>query len=136
MTLFQSWKEKLSTKIRFCKKSGRISILDKSLYILFPLLGLLSLVWFLIRVIPKPSRASYPCMKVAAPFASSFIAYMISLFTSIVFFKTARKKFKQSKMLIGMLLMVAAVTTFTFTFISPDDIDNIVLNHIEFSKSQ
>jgi len=34
---------------------------------LFPIAGLLSLIWFLIRVLPKPSRATYPCQRVAAP---------------------------------------------------------------------
>jgi hypothetical protein len=28
--------------------------------------GLASLIWFLVRVVPKPSRASYPCQRAAA----------------------------------------------------------------------
>src|SRR3974390_173415 len=28
-------------------------------------MGLFSLLWFLVRVIPKPSRAAYPCQRVA-----------------------------------------------------------------------
>ena len=36
---------------------------------LFPLAGLLALVWYLARVIPKPSRASYPCQRAALPIA-------------------------------------------------------------------
>ncbi len=35
----------------------------------FPIGGLLALIWFLIRVIPKPSRATYPCQRVAFPLA-------------------------------------------------------------------
>ena len=34
--------------------------------------GLAALVWFLLRVIPKPSRAAYPCQRAAAPLASGF----------------------------------------------------------------
>jgi hypothetical protein len=50
----------------------------------FPILGLFSLIWFLIRVIPKPSRATYPCQRFAAPFAggfvvSSFVAYWFNV---------------------------------------------------------
>jgi len=30
---------------------------------LLPVVGLFSLIWFLIRVIPKPSRATYPCQR-------------------------------------------------------------------------
>ena len=46
--------------------------------LLFFLMGIISTVWFLIRVIPKPSRAGYPCMKVAAPFMSGFIMYLLT----------------------------------------------------------
>jgi Secretion system C-terminal sorting domain/Domain of unknown function (DUF362) len=46
---------------------------------LFPVTGVLALVWFLIRVIPKPSRASYPCMRVAYPIASTFVLYLSGL---------------------------------------------------------
>jgi hypothetical protein len=43
------------------------------------LTGLTSLVWFLIRVIPKPSRATYPCQRAAAPMASSFVIWLAGL---------------------------------------------------------
>src|SRR5579872_6809597 len=39
-------------------------------------MGLASLVWFLIRVIPKPSRALYPCQRIAFPVASSFVTWL------------------------------------------------------------
>jgi len=42
----------------------------------FPVFGAVSLVWFLIRVIPKPSRAAYPCQRVAVPLASSFLVWL------------------------------------------------------------
>ena len=41
-------------------------------------LGLFSTIWFLVRVVPKPSRASYPCMQTAAPFMSAFVMYLLS----------------------------------------------------------
>ena len=47
--------------------------------LIFFVLGIVSTVWFLIRVIPKPSRATYPCMQVAAPFMSGFVVYLLSL---------------------------------------------------------
>ena len=46
--------------------------------IAFIALGLLSTIWFLIRVIPKPSRATYPCMRAAAPVMSTFVIWLIS----------------------------------------------------------
>lgn len=47
--------------------------------LLFYILGIVSTIWFLIRVIPKPSRASYPCMRVAAPFMSGFVMYLLAV---------------------------------------------------------
>jgi hypothetical protein len=59
--------------------------------LIFPVLGFLSVVWCLIRIIPKPSRASYPCMKATVPIASSFILYVSGLFSSLFAFKKAKK---------------------------------------------
>ncbi len=74
--------------------------------ILFFLVGLMSTIWLLIRVIPKPSRITYPCMKAAAPFASSFITYIIgiSAFTFIV--KKIKQRLVQSKIMIASLLTI------------------------------
>jgi hypothetical protein len=38
--------------------------------ILAAVAGLVALTWFLVRVIPKPSRASYPCQRAAFPLAT------------------------------------------------------------------
>ena len=32
------------------------------------LISVFGTLWFLIRVIPKPTRATYPCMRAVAPF--------------------------------------------------------------------
>jgi hypothetical protein len=47
--------------------------------LIFFIMGIVSTIWFLVRVIPKPSRATYPCMKVAAPFMSGFVAYLLAI---------------------------------------------------------
>jgi len=47
--------------------------------LLFVLMGIISTIWFLFRVIPKPSRATYPCMQVAAPLMSGFVLYLLSI---------------------------------------------------------
>jgi hypothetical protein len=47
--------------------------------VIFFVMGILSTIWFLIRVIPKPSRATYPCMQVAAPFMSGFVTYLLAV---------------------------------------------------------
>ncbi|HPS12348.1 MAG TPA: DUF362 domain-containing protein [Prolixibacteraceae bacterium] len=74
-------------------------------------LGIASTVWFLVRVIPKPSRATYPCMKAASPFMSGFVIYLVGAMASLFSFKKSLFHFKQSKFLSGMLLCMVAVLT-------------------------
>ncbi len=38
--------------------------------------GALALLWYVLRVTPKPSRAAYPCQQAAAPLALGFLAYL------------------------------------------------------------
>jgi len=57
---------------------------------LFSGLGLASLVWFLVRVIPKPSRAAYPCQRAAFPLASGFVAWVLALGGSAFAWRKAR----------------------------------------------
>lgn len=42
--------------------------------------GLVALIWFLVRVIPKPSRAGYPCQRAAFPVASGFVLWLMGTF--------------------------------------------------------
>lgn len=74
-----------------------------------PVLAVLSLIWILIRVIPKPQRATYPCMRVAFPFAASLIAYAATLGTSLLFFRQALGKILRRRYFPAMLLLVAAL---------------------------
>jgi Carbohydrate binding module (family 6)/Domain of unknown function (DUF362) len=55
----------------------------------FPFLGLLSLIWFLVRVIPKPIRATYPCQRAAFPVASAFIVWVMSVLASAAAWRKA-----------------------------------------------
>jgi hypothetical protein len=86
-----------------CPKTGKITkfkINPIIRFLLFPVIGLLAIIWILIRVIPKPSRASYPCMKVAAPIASSFVVYLVGLSSTFVIFKKVRERFAQSQVIV------------------------------------
>ncbi len=64
---------------------------SKWLLWLGPIVGFLSFLWFLIRVIPKPSRASYPCQRAAFPIACGFIAWLMGGFGALMIFKKAHK---------------------------------------------
>jgi hypothetical protein len=55
-------------------------------------MGLVSLLWFLVRVIPKPSRAAYPCQRLAFPVASSFVVWLAALLGSAFAWRKARAR--------------------------------------------
>jgi hypothetical protein len=79
--------------------------------IVFIIAGVLSTLWLLIRVIPKPSRLHYPCMRAAAPVAYSFIAWLVGITSIAFFFSKARERLYQSRYLLAagfMLLGLAA----------------------------
>jgi hypothetical protein len=95
----------MSRFIKVCPKTGRpIKALKRWA---IPILSILSLIWVLIRVVPKPQRATYPCMKVAIPFASSLIIYLSGLAASVLIFRRAFRKVSESKYLLsGFLLLI------------------------------
>ena len=72
----------------------------------FFFVGIGSTIWFLIRVIPKPSRAAYPCMKASAPFMSAFVLYLIGLASTIYIFKEKK----------GRLFLLKGVLAIVFIF--------------------
>ncbi len=57
---------------------------------LFSGMGVASLIWFLVRVLPKPSRAAYPCQRVAFPVASSFVVWLLAVAASAFAWRKAR----------------------------------------------
>lgn len=80
--------------------------------VMFIIMGIISSVWFLARVIPKPSRATYPCMRVAAPFMSAFIIYLLSLGGAGLAVKKSRSFLRQKKYLLSLSLVIAAIFLF------------------------
>ncbi|MCK5462479.1 MAG: hypothetical protein KAI95_05660, partial [Bacteroidales bacterium] len=89
--------------------------------IAFILVGLASTTWFLMRVIPKPSRAAYPCMRAAAPFMSGFVVYLLGLSASVVFFKYAREKIRNARYLPAGILFIAGIMAGSLVLIKPDN---------------
>jgi hypothetical protein len=79
--------------------------------ILLPIFGFLSLIWFLIRVIPKPSRATYPCMRVAFPMASTFVVWLVGLGVSASLLCKARRGLRESRFIWAGLCGIVAVAT-------------------------
>jgi hypothetical protein len=76
---------------------------------LFPLTGLVALIWFLVRVIPKPSRATYPCQRVAFPLAAGFVTWVIGVIGSMVAFRKAKHYLVRSRYVVGALCIAVGI---------------------------
>jgi hypothetical protein len=73
--------------------------------IYFIVLGVISVSWFLLRVIPKPSRITYPCQRMAVANSVAFISWLLSTILGISIFKIALRKLKESKIPIAVVLI-------------------------------
>ncbi len=95
-------KTKILSLVKLLKDpfSTRISII---------VLGITSTVWFLFRVIPKPQRATYPCMRAAAPLMSGFVIWLMTIATTAFAFKKAKQKWLQARYMAAMLFLVAGM---------------------------
>jgi hypothetical protein len=83
----------------------------------FIIIGLASLIWLLIRVLPKPSRLTYPCMKVAMPLAFSFLARLTSMSAKVLLFRKSIASFRALKYKYALLFLVIAIVAGTGTLV-------------------
>ena len=95
-------------KSRRCSKSRRNY---RWLIYVFPLAGLVSLIWFLLRVVPKPSRATYPCQRMAFPLASGFVAWLLGIAGSAAAFRKAKFNFAKARYIAGVICIAISVGT-------------------------
>jgi len=104
--------EKKSTR-HACLKPGFLRRLREGhrlIFWTFPVAGFLSLLWFIIRVVPKPSRAAYPCQRVAGPLAGSFLLWIPGALVSAAVFHRIRMRMLRSRrnlVVTGLLLAIA-----------------------------
>jgi hypothetical protein len=112
-----------------CPKSGRVIGINQVAWpkCFFILTGIIATVWYLIRVIPNPSRANYPCHQSSAPFRLSFLAYAAALVGSFFafwkaggFFRTTRSAATKNLLTISIigatvLLLGAVQSAFAVT---------------------
>jgi gluconolactonase len=102
-----------------CPKTGKYHKRNRKyrwLMWIFPIAGLLSLIWFLIRVLPKPSRATYPCQRVAFPLASGFIAWVLGLVGSGAALKKAKLNFSRRRYILGLICVAVSVGAIWLAF--------------------
>ncbi len=81
---------------------------------LVPFVGFLALIWFLTRVIPKPSRATYPCQRAAFPVAAAFLAWLAGTAASGMVGARARSAWREARPLPAVALFALA----GFVFVS------------------
>jgi hypothetical protein len=77
--------------------------------------GILSTAWFLIRVIPKPSRATYPCMRVAAPVMSGFVLYLLVVAGIVTASRKSKQKYFNVRYISTVLLTFGVIVTMAIT---------------------
>jgi hypothetical protein len=80
-------------------------------WLLFPMMTAAALAWFLLRVIPKPIRATYPCQRAAFPLASGFVIWLLALKAGFAGWRLAGTHRAQQ---VGwLLLVIGSVSAFT-----------------------
>jgi len=94
-----------------CDRRRRKSLIRR---LFVPFVGLGSLVWFLVRVIPKPSRATYPCQRAAFPLACGFIVWALGLAGSFGAYRRARFHIVRSRCLAGLACLALSVACIWF----------------------
>jgi hypothetical protein len=82
-------------------------------------LGFSALIWFLIRVIPKPSRAAYPCQRAVFPIASAFVIWLTGTLTSMFAIKYLGKTFAKYRMVLTLCTIVSMVVLIGWLTIMP-----------------
>ena len=107
---------RLEFKVAGIKKSLQNNRLLKRLIPL--VIGLVALLWFLFRVIPKPQRAAYPCMKVAYPLMSGLVIWLSGITGISASARILMKSIRGKKYFIafGTLLMLMVVSIIFFVY--------------------
>ena len=82
------------------------------------LIGLIATAWFLIRVIPKPSRAAYPCQQAAFPIASGFVLWLLGLFTIRPLINKVKTAFPHRVWMGSFIAVMIVVSFLIWTMIS------------------
>lgn len=99
------------------------------------ILGLGALLWFFIRVIPKPSRAAYPCQQAAFPIASAFVVWLTATLSSLFVFNKFAKvvaKHRLAASICGGISMVVLIGWFTIMPVGIVNTFGLIANTTEF----
>ncbi|MBN2802043.1 MAG: DUF362 domain-containing protein [Deltaproteobacteria bacterium] len=112
---------KKTNLLKRCSKSGRVTGVNFRGWPKWAFLGagLLATLWYFVRVIPKPSRAAYPCLQDTAPLRIGFLTYLVSIAVSSFALVKARRSFINARYIYGSLFLVLFGLS-TAAFVSGD----------------
>jgi hypothetical protein len=131
--MFSKIRRLVMKQFTLCPRTGKITGLEivkrKTLW-LWIFLGMASVIWVLIRVVPKPSRATYPCQKVAQPLAAGFIAWLLGLAGSTLIIRRAYRLFQRQRYVVGAICFATAVLLYFVTLSDTRDVAASALNFI------
>ncbi|MBN2610426.1 MAG: DUF362 domain-containing protein [Bacteroidales bacterium] len=123
--MFSKIRQLVKKQFKVCPHTGRIIGLEmtkrKALW-LWIIIGLAAVIWVLVRVVPKPSRADYPCQKVARPIAAGFIAWIIGLAGSTLIMRRARSLFQNKQYMVGAICFAVAIVLYFVTLSDTRDV--------------
>ncbi|HYX05532.1 MAG TPA: hypothetical protein VE912_02240, partial [Bacteroidales bacterium] len=116
--------------VRRCPKSGKIIKLRfDNIYakITFPLIGVMAIIWFLVRVVPKPNRIAYPCQQVAAGIGSTFLIWLFGSIGSLAIYDQIRKRINKPVALVYLsgLMLIISIGFGIAQIAQPDFVPNI-----------
>lgn len=82
----------------------------------FHLVGMACLIWFIIRVVPKPDRIRYPCQQMAISLTLGYITFWVILWSSVFFaLRLWVKRVKYKTAAFVPVLLVTFVLVFSVT---------------------
>jgi hypothetical protein len=86
--------------------------------------GVGSLMWFLVRVIPKPSRAAYPCQRATAPFAGAFVVWLLAMLGAKWALRRRREFARQRRFAVACACTAAALVCWALALRSLPESDH------------
>jgi hypothetical protein len=83
--------------------------------ITFIAMGVFSMFWVLFRVLTKPQRIDYPCVRAASPIMCSFLGWLFTMGGGIYFFKMSKAALRRKAVFlsIGLFLIASALVLFS-----------------------
>lgn len=102
----------------------------------FHLIGLISVIWFAIRVLPAPHRSQYPCQQVTIPIALGYIAFWSALIFGLI---TWMKSVQHKTMALAPAILIVFILLFSisgFGFAKISYVGSLSYHEWEFEPNQ